>query len=88
MMIVLINGFSNVIIFFWIGLLVLVVVWAIVVIFNFVLLEKVVWWNFCIKVLVKLFIIVWGIKVLWRILVKVLGIVVKLDKIIYKFVKK
>lgn len=88
MMIVLINGFSNVIIFFWIGLLVLVVVWVIVVIFNFVLLEKVVWWNFCIKVLVKLFIIVWGIKVLWRILVKVLGIVVKLDKIIYKFVKK
>lgn len=88
MMIVLINGFSNVIIFFWIGLLVFVAVWAIVVIFNFVLLEKVVWWNFCIRDLVKLFIIVWGIKVLWRMLVKVLGIVVKLDKIIYKFVRK
>lgn len=64
--------------FLWIGLLVLVVEWVIVVELILVLLEKVECWNFWIIILVILFFIVWGVKVLEIIVVIVFGIWVKL----------
>lgn len=64
--------------FLWIGLLVLVVEWAIVVELILVLLEKVECWNFWIIILVILFFIVWGVKVLEIIVAIVFGIWVKL----------
>lgn len=64
--------------FLWIGLLVLVVEWVIVVELILVLLEKVECWNFWIIILVILFFIVWGVKVLEIIVAIVFGIWVKL----------